>query len=56
MKFIGVCATQEEADRAVERFKRQPGFKDHPDGFSVDRYEVGKDHWTEGFVTVNPEA
>ena len=56
VKFIGVCATQEEADRAVERFKRQPGFKDHPDGFSVDRYEVGKDHWTEGFVTVNPEA
>jgi hypothetical protein len=51
VKFIGVYATREHAERAVERLKQQPGFRDSPQGFSVDRYEVGKDHWTEGFVT-----
>lgn len=51
VKFIGVYATQEDAGRAIERVKRQPGFRDSPEGFLVDKYEVGKDHWTEGFVT-----
>ncbi len=52
VKFIGVYATREDAERAVERIKQQPGFRDFPDGFCIDDYEVGKDHWTEGFVTV----
>ncbi len=53
VKLIGVYATQEDADEAVERLKQHVGFRDHPDGFSVDKYEIGKDHWTEGFVTVS---
>jgi len=52
-KSIGVYETREDADRAVERLKQEAGFRDHPDGFSVDEYEVGKDHWTGGFVTVH---
>jgi hypothetical protein len=31
-----------------------PGFRQHPKGFIIDAYEVGKDHWTEGYVTVYP--
>jgi hypothetical protein len=51
-KFIGVYASLEQANAAVKRARRLPGFAARPDGFSVSRYEVGKDHWTEGFVTV----
>jgi hypothetical protein len=50
--FIGVYETQKDAEAAVSRLKTQPGFRHWPDGFSIDEYPLGKDHWTEGFVTV----
>lgn len=50
-KLIGVYTDEEEARRAVERVKDQPGFIDHPDGFVVDCYELNKDSWAEGFFT-----
>lgn len=25
--------------------------EDHIDGFSISKYELDKDHWTEGFIT-----
>lgn len=51
-KLIGVYATADDAERARNRVSSQPGFRDSPEGFEVDRYEIGRDHWTEGFVTV----
>ena len=56
MKFVGVFATETEAQSAVERAKRRPGFSDTPGGFHVEAYELGKEHWTEGFVTWTPAA
>ena len=53
VKFIGVYSTKERARAAVDRAKPLSGFRDHPDGFSVDPYEVDMDHWTDGFVTVS---
>lgn len=50
VKFIGVYANLNDAELTVERLRAQPGFRDWPDGFTIDTYEVGKDHWTEGFV------
>lgn len=50
-KLIGVYATPEDADSARLRVVSQPGFRDHPDGFVVDRYTIGDDHWSEGFIT-----
>ena len=50
-KLIGVYETREDADAAIRRVSSQPGFRHFPDGFSVEEYEIGKDHWTEGFVT-----
>ena len=32
-----------------------PGFKDHADGFTIDEYEIGKDHWAEGFRTISAD-
>lgn len=52
VKFIGVYSTEEAAREAVARLSQQRGFRDHLEGFRVDRYRLDQDHWTEGFVTV----
>ena len=51
-KLIGVYPTERAAEDAVIRAKQLPGFRDALDGFSIEPYSVGKDQWTEGFVTV----
>jgi len=51
-KLIGVYESREAAERAKRRASKQPGFAEHLEGFAIDEYQVGKDHWTEGFVTV----
>jgi hypothetical protein len=62
-KFIGVYRSFDSALAAVERLRLQPGFSEHArlcdpiretsdDGFHIDEYELDKDHWTEGFVSV----
>ena len=49
--LIGVYASHSDATAAIDRVKNQLGFQDYPDGFEISEYEIGKDHWTEGFVT-----
>ncbi len=53
--LIGVYATQEDAERAKERALPKPGFRDAPEGFSIDEYTLGEDQWTEGFITITHE-
>ena len=50
-KLIGIYRTEDDARAAIERVRDQPGFRHFPDGFKISRYELNKDHWTEGFVT-----
>ena len=50
-KLIGVYATDDDARSALNRIKVQPGFRDHLEGFEISRYEIGKDHWVEGYIT-----
>ena len=63
VKFIGVYRSSEAAHAAIERRKVHPGFRDHPrlidpitdddeSGFYIGEYELDKDQWDEGFVTV----
>lgn len=52
VKLIGVYKTKHDAVEARQRLRKAPGFRDQPDGFSIDAYELGQDHWTEGFVSV----
>jgi hypothetical protein len=54
-KLIGVYRSEKAARAAISRVVEQPGFRDSPDGFKVDRYELDKDHWTEGFVDLSNE-
>jgi hypothetical protein len=63
VKMIGVYATREDAIQAAWRLASQPGFCDFPSvvdpsvtddtrGFYVEEYEIGKDHWQEGYATL----
>ena len=62
-KKIGLYISEEKATSAINRLSIQPGFSDFQklinpledderSGFYIDKYEVGKDHWAEGFVTI----
>jgi hypothetical protein len=53
LKVIGVYSTPELATEAIERYRHLPGFGESMNGFEIDTYTVGEDHWTEGFVTVS---
>jgi len=53
VKFIGVYSTRDAAQAAVDRLKLKPGFRDTPDGFSIDPYTLDEDNWTEGYVTLS---
>lgn len=50
-KLIGVYQSREEAEEAIARLRRQPGFREHAANFHVERYGIGEDHWTEGFAS-----
>jgi len=49
-KLIGVYESRVAAEAARMRVADQPGFVENPDDFIIDEYEIGKDHWTEGYV------
>ena len=49
-KLIGVYRTEDDAKAAMERMRKKPGFAQEPSGFRCERYELNRDHWTEGFV------
>lgn len=50
LKFIVAYSSQASAEAAVERLRLQPSFRDHPDDFTIDEYEIDKDYWAEGFI------
>ena len=52
-KLIGVYESGFDARQAQARVAGQPGFRDYSEGFEICAYEVGKDHWSEGFVLIN---
>jgi hypothetical protein len=50
--YIGAYSTLDAALEAQERTMLLLGFKDFPDGFTIDEYQLGEDNWTSGFVTI----
>ena len=52
-KELGVYSSSDEANKAIQRFTKQPGFKDYPDGFVVDKHKLNANSpgWAEGFIT-----
>jgi hypothetical protein len=51
-KFIGVYSSRKDAQLAVRRLRKQPGFKDAPRGFCIDAHRLNENSWSEGFVCV----
>lgn len=51
VKLLGVYSDETLAEAAVRRYRLLPGFRDHKDDFFIDRYEVDKDEWAEGFIS-----
>ena len=51
IKVIGVYATSGDAEDAIARLSKQPGFCDFPEHFEIGEFELGIDHWEEGFRT-----
>jgi len=56
VKLIGVYDSALAARQARSRVGGQPGFRKYPEGFEISAYELGQDHWTEGFVVIDPSA
>ena len=48
-KIIGVFATEQQAQAAIEQLKSQSGFKEYPNGFHIDAYPLNQIHWSQGF-------
>jgi hypothetical protein len=48
-RYIGVYSTRDRAEEAKLRTKLLSGFRDFPEGFIIDEYTIGEDHWTSGF-------
>ena len=50
IKTLGIFRSKAEAEAAIERARTRQGFRDYPDGFHCDAYEVGREFWTDGFI------
>jgi hypothetical protein len=50
-KLIGVYKTRGDAEAAIERLRNKPGFRDAFDGFEIHEYVLGRDGWTEGYIS-----
>ena len=51
-KLSGVYRTEQDAVAAIDRVRNQPGFREFQNGFQIVCYELNKDNWQEGFITV----
>lgn len=51
-KMLGVFSEYQLAQKAVEEYKKLPGFEKYPNQFVIDKYELNKLHWVEGFVSL----
>ncbi len=55
VKLIGVYSSQAQAETAVTRLGRFPGFSVAPDGFTIDEYQIDQDHWIEGYRSLDSQ-
>lgn len=56
VKLLGVFSSRAGADARIDQARLEPGFRDEPDCFIVDRYEVDRPTWTDGFGWVDDQV
>ena len=49
VKFVGVFSDIEKAQAAIDKIKSEPGFRDFPNGFSLEAHTLNRVGWSEGF-------
>ncbi|MEW2316701.1 hypothetical protein [Streptomyces bauhiniae] len=54
VKLLGIYSSLQQVEERLRQARLLPGFRDEPDCFFHDPYELDKDGWTEGFVRVLP--
>lgn len=54
VKLLGIYSTLERVEERVRQARLLPGFRDEPECFYYDPFELDKDGWLEGFVRVPP--
>jgi hypothetical protein len=50
VKVVGLYSSRVLAEEAMDRARGLPGFAQEPEGFTIEQYELDKDHWPRGFV------
>ena len=55
-KILGIFSTKALAKRSWKSLSIQPGFSEHPKGFYIAEYIVGRQHWDGGFFTYEYET
>jgi homoserine kinase type II len=51
LKTIGYFSDEDKAKAAIKLVKSQPGFREYPEGFEIDRCRLDHVWWSEGFVS-----
>jgi len=51
LKILGVYSDKIFAEQAQTRFEREPGFREHKDGFVIHQSLIDRDLWSGGFAT-----
>jgi hypothetical protein len=46
-KIIGYFSCKEKAEKIKLEYKNLPGFRDYPNDFIIDEYEMDKDYYAE---------
>jgi hypothetical protein len=54
-KLCGVFSTKESAEAARQQLIQLEGFRDYPEDFLVDEYDVDRVQWESGFVSLGPD-
>ena len=52
IKTIGIYSSESHAKEAINVLRQCEGFKDYPDGFITSKYELDKNYWNEGFISI----
>jgi hypothetical protein len=51
IKLIGVFSSEKKARHAIDCARNLPGFSEVSNGFSINRYQIDKRAWPEGYIT-----
>lgn len=49
IKIIGIFSSYQLAKEVVSQYITLPGFEDRPNDFIIDKYEVDRKYWSEGY-------